>query len=266
MADKKSEDGCATVVGGAVIGIIVLISMIPKAVWIALGIVAAVGLVGWLVYKAIEAFSQYLDAADERDRAAQAAQVAANKKQRENAAHKAKQHLIEAIGEKNALLVASARTAVHKVAASEAAREGWLGDIDFSADINGITENFRKAHALRKVADELSALSKPSADDRKILGEAKATAKSLEQSATDRVKLIGRCATEAKLVDESLQLEREEARTAEQRAELHSQLSAMLYGIEAAPADSPADSTAAAVMARVHAYREVKNQMGAMNE
>ena len=35
--------------------------------------------------------------------------------------------------------------------------------------------------------------------------------------------------------DESLRTEREDARTAEQRAELHAKLSSMLYGIEAAP-------------------------------
>jgi hypothetical protein len=75
------------------------------------------------------------------------------------------------------------------------------------------------------------------------------------------VELIEKCATESRLIDKSLQNEREDARTAEQRAELHGKLSAILYGIEATP-DNPTTSSAAdAVMARVEAYREIKNEI-----
>ena len=35
----------------------------------------------------------------------------------------------------------------------------------------------------------------------------------------------------------------------------------MLYGIEAAPSAASGDSTADAVIARVQAYREIKNQI-----
>lgn len=48
---------------------------------------------------------------------------------------------------------------------------------------------------------------------------------------------------------------------AEQRAELHGKLNAMLYGIEAAPAAAPSDSAVQAVLARVQAYRESKSQI-----
>lgn len=261
MASKDSNDGCATVIGGAVVFLIVIVSAIPKEIWIFLGIVAAVVLLMWLAAKAVDAITKSRDEADKRERAAQAAKAAADKKQREEAIRKAKQQLIEKIGEKNALLVQSARTSVKKVTASEAARAGWLGDVDFTADISGIIGNFAKAHALRKVADELFVLKNPSADDRKIFTEAKATAERLEHAGIEQVRLIGKCAAEAKLIDESLQNEREDARTAEQRAELHAQLNAMLYGIEAAPAAIPADSTADAVIARVQAYREIKSQI-----
>ncbi|MDH6199092.1 hypothetical protein M2272_005759 [Mycobacterium frederiksbergense] len=111
------------------------------------------------------------------------------------------------------------------------------------------------------MADKLSALDKPSVEDRKILGEAKTTAANLERAAIERVELIGKCATEAQLIDKSLRTEREDARVAEQRAELHAKLSAMLYGIEATPDTTPADSAVDAVMARVQAYREIKNQI-----
>ena len=148
-----------------------------------------------------------------------------------------------------------------RVVESEAARAGWLGDVDFTADIQGLIANFRKVHALREVAGELSALDKPSVDDRRILAEAKSTAADLERAAIERVELIGKCATEAKLIDESLRSEREEARTAEQRAALHAKLSAMLYGIEATPDTGSTDSAADAMIARVQAYREIKNQI-----
>jgi hypothetical protein len=59
------------------------------------------------------------------------------------------------------------------------------------------------------------------ADDRKIRAEAKTAAANLECAAIERVELIGKCATEARLVDESLSNERKDTRTAEKRAELH---------------------------------------------
>ena len=147
------------------------------------------------------------------------------------------------------------------VAASEAAREGWLSDVDFSADIQQITDIFEKAHALRELIRTLSALDKPSAEDHRILSEAKTTAANLECAAIERVELIDKCATEAQLIDKSFQTEREDARVDEQRAELHAKLSAMLYGIEATPDTTPTDSAVDAVMARVQAYREIKNQI-----
>jgi hypothetical protein len=75
------------------------------------------------------------------------------------------------------------------------------------------------------------------------------------------VELIVKCANEAKLIDKSLRIERDDARVAEHRAELHGKLSAMLYGIEATPDSTPTDSAVDAVMARVQAYREIKSQI-----
>ena len=258
---KDSNDGCATGVGGAFIVIVVLIAMVPKPVWVGLGVVVAIAAVVGLLYWATTTYQTVKAAAAERSRAEQAAKAAADKRQRDERARKATQQRIEVLGSKNAALVESAGASVKQVVASEAARAGWLGDVDFTADIKGIAEYFRKAHALRKVADELSALDNPSADDRRILGEAETTATKLERAGVERVQLIGRCATEATLIDNSLRDERKEARTAEQRAELHSKLSAMLYGIEATPEVTPMDSAADAVMARVQAYREIKNQI-----
>jgi len=167
-----------------------------------------------------------------------------------------------ALGPRYASIVEATRAAVnHDICESEAARAGLLGDIDFNADIRGITDNLLKAHELQKVADTLASLDKPSADDRKILAEAKATVTKLETAALNRVGLIAKCATEAQLVDKSLRDERQDAKTSAQRAELHAKLAAMLYGIEATPDTTPKDSAADGVLVRVRAYRELKNQI-----
>lgn len=185
----------------------------------------------------------------------------AAQKQREQLAAKLRHEQIEALGAKNSALLEVVEDAVDRIAASEAARAGWLGDVDFKADIAEISDNFENAHALRKVADELSALSQPTADDQKILAEAQNTIANLERKATDHIALIHRCAAEAKLVDDSLRQEQVDAKNDKQRAELHAKLSAMLYGIEASPGTSAANSSADAVMARVQAYREIKSQV-----
>ena len=257
---KDSNGGCAPVVVGFFI-LFALLSQIPKPVWIALGVVAAISVLTWVFYKSWIAWEKSRAEAQERERSRKAAQEAAAAARRAEQARRAKQELIDNLGAKNAARVESARAAVSSVIGSEAARAGWLGDVDFTADIRGIVDSFGQAHALRRVSEELSALEKPSIDDRRILGEAESTAADLERAAAERVELIERCATEARLIDESLRNERKDARTAEQRAQLHAKLSSMLYGIEAAPPTAPTDSAADAVIARVQAYREIKNQI-----
>lgn len=257
MSSNKSSSGA----GGAIFFLFVLIALVPKPVWIALGVIIVVVLVSWAAYKAVVALEQRSYETQQRARVEQAAQAAQAKHQREERIRQEKQRRIDTLGKQNTGRVESALSAVKQVAASEAARAGWLGDVDFSADIKGITENFEKAHALRGVIGKLSALDKPSADDRALLAEAKTTAANLETAAIERVELIGKCAEEAKLIDKSLRTEREDARVAAQRAELHAKLSAMLYGIEATPKTTQQDSAVDAVMARVQAYREIKNQI-----
>lgn len=260
MSTKKSSDS-AGFLGGLIIGVIVLITMIPKPVWITLGVIIAVAIVIWIVVSIVNSIRKAKAAADEQARVEHAQEVATAKRRREEKARRVKERRIELLGRPNAELVESTLRAVKQIAATEAAQEGWLGDVDFSADVKGITDNFKKAYELRGVARKLSALAKPSADDRKILADAVAAAENLERVANEWVELIGRCATEAGHIDESLRAEREDAAIAEQRSELHAELSSMLYGIEAAPETTPADSTAEAVQARVQAYLEIKNQI-----
>ncbi|GAB2993928.1 hypothetical protein [Mycobacterium bourgelatii] len=172
-----------------------------------------------------------------------------------------KQRRIVTLGKENAARMESVLSAVKAVTQSEAAREGWLGDVDFSADIQQIADSFEKAHSLHELAKTLSSLEKPSAEDHRILAEATTTAADLERAAIERVDLIKKCAIEAQQIDKSFQTDREDARVAEQRAELHAKLAAMLYGIEATPDPTPTSSAVDAVMARVQAYREIKSQI-----
>jgi len=95
---------------------------------------------------------------------------------------------------------------------SEAARTGWLGDVDFTADLRGIMDTFRHAHDLSRVAYPLSALENPSAEDRRILADANATIVKLEGAAYPRVELIKKCALEVELIDKSLHDERQQAK------------------------------------------------------
>lgn len=74
------------------------------------------------------------------------------------------------------------------------------------------------------------------------------------------MELLERCASEAHLIDESLRRERDRVQLAAKREELHGELAAMLYGIEAAEA-TQAESAADAVLARVQAYRDIKGEI-----
>lgn len=205
---------------------------------------------------------EYRVEAEKRTRVKQQAREIAAKEEAEQArVRRAKQQCVEKLGAENSGLVESAQAAVQRIVTSEAARSGWLGDVDFTADIAGIIESLKKAHELRKVAQQLSALDKLNDDDRKILTEARSAYENLETTAAGRIKLLQKCAEEAELIDESLRQEREDARTSEQRAQLHAELSSMIYGIEAAPSVNPVNSAADAVIARVQAYREIKSQI-----
>ena len=261
MAKNNQDDGPVKAVSALIVGVIFVVSLVPKEVWITLGIVLAIAVSAWVTVHVVSETQKRRAAAQARAEIQHEAELAAAKRAREAAALREKQARVRTLGAQNASRVEGAMLAALQVAQSEAARSGWLGDVDFSADIREITEGFRQARVLRDTAGQLSALKKPGPDDRRILAEATTTAATLERTAVDRAELIGQCSAEARRIDQSLRDRREDARTAEQRAELHGRLGAMLYGIEAAPASEPEDSAADAVMARVRAYREIESRI-----
>lgn len=245
---NDSNSGCVSFVA-LVLAVSVLMA-IPTGAWIAIGVVVGVIAVIAIVAAAVGSHNERKEALVAAAEAERRAQAITDEKAR-----------VARLGKGNAKRVDSAIKAAEQVAASEAAREGWLGEVDFSIDIAEISEGFERAVALRSVADELKRLDSPTAEDRRILSEAKTTVSRLEDAAKKRVDLIARCAVEARLIDESLRKERADARTAEQRVQLHGELAAMLYGLEAAPLTPAGDSGADRVMARVAGYREVTAQI-----
>ncbi|NLE79882.1 MAG: hypothetical protein GX610_09920 [Rhodococcus sp.] len=252
MAGKKDDhDGCFGAAGiAALVMIIGALTMIPKGVWIALGVIAGVAVAVWIgtvIYEEVAKRRQAQAAEDEKRRKAA---EAAEKRRRE-----------DSLGTANAQCVETALASVVRIAQSRAARDGWLGDIDFAADITGIEAGFVRAQELRTVADELRALPEPTDDDRRLLDDAVAAAGQLELIGRSRVDLINQCAREALLVDESLRLEEERARTEEQRERLHGKLNSMLYGAAAASAETAEGGVADQILARVAGYREIKEQV-----
>ncbi len=137
---KNSNDGCANVVGGAIVFVIIVIAAIPKEIWIAIGVIAAIAALIAAAVKLASSIEKRQDEARAREKARRAAQVEAEAKQQQERARKEKQRRIDALGTKNAELVESVQLSVKQVAATEAARTGWLGEVDFTADLKGITE------------------------------------------------------------------------------------------------------------------------------
>lgn len=248
MADKGGNSGCLAAIG--VFFLIGLLAAIPGEVWIGILLAASVGVLIW-----------GLSRLNRHRQAKRLAEAQAAEAKRKWEAHQQRQAFVNEIGIENVRRIDAAVAAVQRVAGSEAAREGWLGDTDFSSDIAGITDRYRRARALRATASRLSGLDAPNEDDRRILAEAQAAAGALEEAANRNVALIEQCAVEAASIDASLQKERQDARTAEERAALHGQLNAMLYGIESAPQTDHVDSAADRVIARVRGYQEIRSQI-----
>lgn len=109
-----------------------------------------------------------------------AALAAARRKLEEQARLEDKQR-VDALGKHGAALVKRAKSGVQRIVSSEAARACWLGEVEFTPDLEEIEANLLRARALRRKSDDLSALPKANDDDRKIIAEAKTTIAHLER-------------------------------------------------------------------------------------
>jgi hypothetical protein len=158
-------------------------------------------------------------------------------------------------------LMTKARTAVSTVRATEAARDGWLGDqadLDFSADLTLISEFLLRARRIEKVAERSKKIPDPSPDDVAMLRDAEKAVTTLRTEAKGRVGIIEDCVKHAREIDRLLAEDRRRQEVDRQREAARRQLAAELYGVEMR---SPAQhsETADAIAARVQAFRELKN-------
>jgi hypothetical protein len=161
-------------------------------------------------------------------------------------------------------LMAKARTAVSTVRATKAARDGWLGDradLDFSADLNLISEALLQARRIEKLAERSKKIPDPGAEDVVMLREAEKTMKTLRTEAKGRVRMIEDCVKQAREIDRLLAEERRQREFDKQRDAGRRQLAAEIYVAEVR---SPArhSDTADAIVARVQAFRDLKNVVG----
>lgn len=166
----------------------------------------------------------------------------------------------DTLGRAGVGLIDRARTAVSAVMATEAARDGWLGDptdLDFSADLAAMEDTLRQARRIEKLVAESRALPEPTDDDARMLGDAERTVGQLRSDVLRRVQVLDDCARQARQIDQSLAAERERARLAARRDVTRGRLAAELYGAAVAPSD-PASEAADGVAARVAAFRDLK--------
>ena len=171
-----------------------------------------------------------------------------------------KQQRIREFGSAGAHLYEQADASVSMIAASEAARTGWLGDpadFDFHADLEAVAANLRRAEKIRSVTADASSIRDFSPADKQMLRDAKAEIAKLENSVKQRVELIGKCAQQAADVDHALREERESVVMAKRREELRGRLGPILYESQTMPSDSPSEA-ADVVTARAAAFRELK--------
>jgi hypothetical protein len=157
--------------------------------------------------------------------------------------------------------MAKARDAAGAVRATEAARDGWLGDqadLDFSADLTLISESLLQARRIEKVVQRSKKIPDPSPDDVAMLRDAEKTVTTLRTEAKSRVGIIEDCVKHAREIDRLLAEDRRRQEVDRQREAARRELAAELYGAEMR---SPAQRsyTADAIAACVQAFRDLKN-------
>jgi hypothetical protein len=158
-------------------------------------------------------------------------------------------------------LLQRANAAVDEVRATEAARDGWLGeptDFDFSADVDRISEALLQARRIEKVVERTKKIPDPSPDDVAMLRSAEKMVKTLRAEAKGRVKILDDCVKQAREIDRLLAEERRQQEVDRQREAARRQLAAELFVAGVRPATRDSD-TADAIAARVRAFRELKN-------
>lgn len=158
-------------------------------------------------------------------------------------------------------LLDRARSAVEDVRATEAARDGWLGevaDLDFGADLDHISDALLQARRIEKVVERTKKIPDPSPDDVAQLRDAEKAVKKLRAEAKNRAVILDGCLKQAREIDRLLADERRRQQIDEQRQAARRQLAAELFIDEVRPAARDSH-TADAIAARVQAFKELKH-------
>lgn len=203
----------------------------------------------------------------ERQRVAEQQQRVEQRKQRVEQRKQRERERVERLGKDGIKTLVQMKAAVKRIAETEAAREGWLGDaaeINFSADLLLTEDQLAKMAAIRAMIGEAKRLPNPTDDDKEMAKEAEAAVRKLEAAVRERIQMIEGCARKAEEVDETLRAERRRAAVAEQRDALRGRLGAMLSGVELTP-DSPPSDSVDAVNTRAEAFRELKDSIEPRN-
>ncbi|OBK82276.1 hypothetical protein A5649_09300 [Mycolicibacter heraklionensis] len=170
-----------------------------------------------------------------------------------------RQRVVE-FGPAGARLFKEAEESVLRIAASEAARTGWLGDpadFDFHADLEAIADNLRRGKEIRAVTADASAIQGFTESDKQMLHDAQLAVARLENSVKQRVKLIGECSRHADDIDRTLREDRESVAMAKRRDDLRDRLGPILYSSGTMPTETVSES-ADVVTARATAFHDLK--------
>ena len=115
----------------------------------------------------------------------------------------AKRRRVDEFGADGVQLMDRADAAVRRIMSSEAATQGWLGELDFTGDVSMIADTLRKVTALRTAAAEWAAIPNATADDDRMLRDAQRAAAKLKTAAAERVKVLHDCSLQAEQVDQT---------------------------------------------------------------
>ena len=257
---ESSTPAEAATMGGlgiaAFIATLTLGSVAPGAAWMPV--------VAWIVaVYVIRHRAELIETPEQRKVREAAERAQAEQDEKRAAARKAiaERKRVDSFTKDGLALMTKARTAVSTVRATEAARDGWLGDqagLDFSADLTSISEALLQARRIEKVVERSKKIPDPSPEDVVMLRDAEKTMKTLRTDAKSRVGIIEDCVKQAREIDRLLAKERRQQEFDKQRDAARRQLAAELHLAEVR---SPArhSDTADAIVARVQAFRELKN-------
>ncbi|WP_143695104.1 hypothetical protein [Williamsia sp. 1135] len=154
--------------------------------------------------------------------------------------------------------VEKARSAVAVITSSEAATGGWLGDIDFTADLFWIASSAVEASAMQELITKL----KPSrrASDKQAVSAGKVWLDARRKKLDERVKLLEDAAKHARAVDERLRRQQEASARLALRDEESARMAGLrtrLVGNERPNLVEPSNEAVEAIRARAEAFYDV---------